>query len=359
MRFRLKIAGALAVGLVAAAPVSASLNPQHAGLQVALRAQGLYLGPIDAIIGPKTVAAVRAFQRAHRLHVTGIADLNTRRELGPLGTPLFGSRTLARGKFGWDVAVLQFLLNKHGVSVPVNAYMDRPTVSGVRSYQRVMHLKADGVAGPATFAALGLQTAVPVRAVVPLSLRSYTVKPGDSLTAIARKHKTTLSKIARLNKLNPAKPLLIGVKLRIPGTSVKRTTTAVSATNAGTVRSALDHWAAHYGIDASLARALAWMESGYNNDVVSSVGAQGVMQLLPSTWDYVEAVLIKHPVSHDADGNVHVGLAYLNHLLHVFNGNERLALAGWYQGERAVRAHGTYKVSKVFVADVLALRQRM
>jgi LysM repeat protein len=358
MRFRLKLAGVLAAGLAAAAPVSAALNPQHAGLQVALRAQGLYLGPIDAIIGPKTVAAVRAFQHAHRLHVTGIADVRTRRELGPLGTPLFGSRTLARGKFGWDVAVLQFLLNKHGVSVPVNAYMDKPTLAGVRSYQRVMHLRADGVAGPATFAALGLQTAVPVRAVVPLSLRSYTVKPGDSLTAIARRHKTTLSKIAKANKLNPAKPLLIGVKLRIPATP-KRTTTAVSATNAGTVRGSLDRWAAHYGIDASLARALAWMESGYNNEVVSPVGAQGVMQLLPSTWDYVESVLIKHPVTHDADGNVHVGLAYLNHLLHAFNGNEHLALAAWYQGERAVRAVGPYKVSKVFVADVLALRQRM
>jgi LysM repeat protein len=358
MRFRLKLAGAFAVCLAIAAPVSASLNPQHAGLQVALRAQGLYLGPIDAIIGPKTVAAVRAFQRTHRLRVTGIADLQTRRELGPLGTPLFGSRTLARGKFGWDVAVLQFLLNKRGVTVPVNAYMDKPTVAGVRSYQRVMHLRADGVAGPATFAALGLQTAVPVRTPLAISLRSYVVKPGDSLTAIARKHKTTLSKIVKVNKLNPAKPLLIGVKLRIP-TTARPTSTAVSATNAGTVRSSLDRWAAHYGIDASLARALAWMESGYNNEVVSSVGAQGVMQLLPSTWDYVEKVLIKHQVAHDADGNVHVGLAYLNHLLHAFNGNEHLALAAWYQGERAVRAVGPYKVSKVFVADVLALRQRM
>ena len=55
---------------------------------------------------------MRTFQRAHGLRVTGIADLATRRELGPLGTPLFGSRTLARGKFGWDVAVLQFLLEQ-------------------------------------------------------------------------------------------------------------------------------------------------------------------------------------------------------------------------------------------------------
>ena len=73
MRFRLTMAGVLAAGLAAAAPAGAALNPQHAGLQVALRAQGLYLGPIDAIIGPKTVAAVRAFQRVHGLRVTGIA----------------------------------------------------------------------------------------------------------------------------------------------------------------------------------------------------------------------------------------------------------------------------------------------
>jgi hypothetical protein len=52
-------------------------------------------------------------------------------------------------------------------------------------------------------------------------------------------------------------------------------------------------------------------------------------------------------------------VAYLSHLLHVFHGDARLALAGWYQGERAVRKHGVYKVSKTFVTDVLALRQRM
>ena len=146
MRLRSALAGVLVAGLaaVAAAPASA-LNPQHAGLQVALRAQGLYLGPIDALVGPRTVAAVRAFQRSHRLRVTGIADVRTRRALGPLGTPLFGSRTLTRGTFGWDVSVLQFLLNHHGVRVPVNAYMDGPTVQGVRRYQRVEKRQSGGI----------------------------------------------------------------------------------------------------------------------------------------------------------------------------------------------------------------------
>jgi soluble lytic murein transglycosylase-like protein len=357
MRFRLVCAGALAAGLAAAAPVGAT-NPQHAGLQVALRAQGLYLGPIDAIIGPHTLAAVRTFQRTHGLPATGIADARTRRELGPLGRPLFGSRPLLRGRFGWDVAVLQFLLNHHGVRVPVNAYMDKPTVSGLRRYQHALHLTADGIAGPATFAALGLQTRVPVSVVRVAKLPRYVVKPGDSLTAIARRSGTTLSTLAQLNKLNPARPLLIGTHLRLPA-AVSSAPTAVSASNATEVRASIDKWAAYYAVDPSLARALAWMESGFNNSVVSSVGAQGVMQLLPSTWAYVENVLIGHPVQHGADGNVEVGLAYLHHLLAVFGGNEHLALAGWYQGERAVKKVGPYKVSKVFVADVLALRDRM
>ena len=350
MRFRLALAGALAAGLAAAAPVGA-LNPQHAGLQVALRAQGLYLGPIDALVGPHTVAAVRAFQRTHGLPVTGIADVRTRRALGPLGTPLFGSRTLRHGMFGWDVSVLQFLLAQHGIRVPVNAYFDGPTVRGLRRYQRELHVAADGIAGQATFTALGLQTRIPVRASRTATLKRYVVKPGDSLTLIAKKHGTTLSTLSRINKLDPKHVLLIGTKLRLPA--------SVSTTNVSNVRESLDKWSAHFGVDPRLARALAWMESGYNNSVVSSVGAQGVMQILPSTWDYVETVLVGHSIAHGPDGNVQVGVALLHHLLGAFAGNEHLALAAWYQGERSVRKIGPLKVSKVFVADVEALRARM
>ena len=352
MRFRLAIAGALAAGL--AAPTTASaLNPQHAGLQVALRAQGLYNGPIDAIVGPKTVAGIRAFQRTHGLRVTGIADIRMRRALGPFGTPLFGVRTISRGDFGWDVAVLQFLLVRHGIDVPVNGYVDGPTVRAIRRYQRQLHLATDGIAGRATFTALGLQSRIPVRATVRVSMQLYVVKPGDSLTAIARRSHTTLHKLAQLNGLNPTHYLLVGAKLRLPAS------VSVASTSATEVRASIDQWASHYGVDPSLARALAWMESGYQNDVVSSVGAQGIMQLMPATWSYVETVLIGHPVAHTADGNVEVGVALLHHLLDAFHGNEQLALAAWYQGEQSVKKVGVYKESKVFVADVEALKARM
>jgi len=323
---------ALAAGLAFAGSALAR-NPQAAGLQVALRAQGLYLGPIDAIVGPRTRAAVRVFQRTHGLPVTGIANARTRIAMGPLGRHLFGTRQLGRGSFGWDVAVLQFLLIRHGVNVPVNGYLDGPTLRGLRRFQRATRLSADGVGGPRTFAALrgSRATVKTIRTAARITPRThlYVVKAGDSLTTIAQGVGMSLAALARLNHIDPARVLLIGKRLRVPVRAAATAKPHVVEASAGplSVRASLDRWAAYYGIDPSLAHALAWMESGYNNSVVSSVGAQGVMQLLPTTWDYVETVLVGHAIPHDADGNVHAGLAYLHHLLSVFHGDEHLALA--------------------------------
>jgi hypothetical protein len=376
MRLRTFVVGAAAAALLVAAPTaSAGTNPQTAGLQVALRAQGLYRGAIDAIAGPATVAAVREFQQWEGLPVTGLADARTRAAMGPLGKPLFGARTLHRGDFGWDVAVLQFLLVRQGISVPVNAYFDAPTSHGVRLMQQKLHTRADGVVGPHTFAALVKRDPVPLARGVPVKAahpqkrahhRSraatsvHVVSSGESLSSIARHYGTTVAKLAKLNHLNPTRFLLIGARLRVP--HVKHVTavrTAVRTQSVTSVRWMLDHWAAHYGVSVHLVRALAWMESGYNNHLVSSVGARGIMQLLPTTFRFAETSLIGHHVTHNASGNVRAGVAYLAHLLHDFHGNKRLALAGWYQGELAVRSHGLYKVSKTFVKDVLSLSKRM
>lgn len=360
----------LAVLVVAAASAPTALasagNPQIAGLQVALRAQGLYRGPIDAIAGRHTVAAVRAFQRIHGLPVTGIADARTRRQLGPLGRPLFGARTLRRGDFGWDVAVLQFLLVRQGIDVPVNAYYDGPTLHGVRRLQQRLHLRRDGVVGPHTLAALVRREPVPLARPLVTSRkvvrrpRVHVVRRGESLWGIAHRYHTTIQRLERLNHLSSSSVLLVGERLRIPARQqVAVVRTADRTGSVGPVRALLDRWAARYGVSPHLVRALAWMESGYNNSLVSPAGARGIMQLLPSTWRYVEAVLIHHRVRDSAAGNVRVGVALLHHLLRVFHGDEHLALAAWYQGERAVRRHGVYAVSRRFVADVLALSHRM
>ena len=341
--------------LGSAAARAATVNPQIAGLQVALRANGLYLGPIDGIAGPRTSAAVHAFQRKKGLPV-GVANLRTRLALGPLGRPLFGSRTLKAGDFGWDVAVLQFLLTRRGVySGALDGYFGKETAAGLRRYQREMRLTADAVVGPRTLSVIVRHDRVPVRTHTASPSTVYVVRPGDNLTQIARRFGTTVNALARSNHIDAARPIVIGQHLRVPA----RPAAPALVAQQGDVRSILDAWSGRLGVDPHLVRALAWMESGYQTRLVSSSGAVGVLQTLPSTRDYVETVLLGHRVARTVDGDVQVGVTYLRHLLTVFGGDERLALAGWYQGERAVRNHGLYKVTAPFVADVLALKQRM
>ena len=55
-------------------------------------------------------------------------------------------------------------------------------------------------------------------------------------------------------------------------------------------------------------------------------------------------------------GNVRAGVRYLRWQLDEFGGDRRLALAGWYQGARAVRERGLYNETKEFVRDPRALR---
>jgi LysM repeat protein len=278
-----------------------------------------------------------------------------RAALGPLGRPLFGTRTLNRADFGWDVSVLQFLLTRRGVySGALDGYMGKETIAALKRYQRAMHLRADAVVGPRTLSAIVRRDAVPVRTqTVVTKISVHVVRVGDTLTELAARFHTTIAALAAANHINPAKPIVIGQRLRMPSAAPALTPQRVD------VRGMLNQWSAHLGVDAHLVRALAWMESGFQTEIVSSAGARGVLQTLPTTRTYVETVLAGRKIPSSVDGDIEVGILYLKHLLQVFGGNERLALAGWYQGELAVQKHGLYKVTKPFVANVLALRNRM
>jgi soluble lytic murein transglycosylase-like protein len=124
------------------------------------------------------------------------------------------------------------------------------------------------------------------------------------------------------------------------------------------VRSHIDRWAAHFGVPVTLARALAWQESGFQTNITSPVGAWGPMQVMPATWSFVESVLLGRQVPKTGEGGVEVGMALLAHLLKRFHGDRRLAIAAWYQGEKAVRERGLFEDTKTFVANVLALSGR-
>ena len=184
---------------------------------------------------------------------------------------------------------------------------------------------------------------------------SYVVRPGDTLTAIATRAGVRTETLARANGMHLEDTLFAGASLRLPSAMFAASTGGPAP---ATVPAGIDFWAAHYGVDARLVRALAWQESGFQHRVVSSAGALGVMQVMPDTWEFVEQVLIGHAVPHTADGNIRVGVAFLHHLLREF-GDERLALAAYYQGAGSVRQRGPIPETEAYVRNVLALRSRM
>jgi LysM repeat protein len=352
-------ASAVAVAIALAFPGAASAitNPQIPGLQVALRAHGFYGGAIDGVAGPLTARGIRAFQRSHGLRADGLAGPRTRRALGRLGRPFFGRRDLVRGEIGWDVSVLQFLLARHGFAPPrMNGNFGDGTRRAVIRFQRHVGLVPDGIVGRATRGALLGKRRPAAAAAAKRRTRRYVVRPGDTLTAIATRYRSTVHAIARTNRIDASGLLLIGTRLRVPAVALPEPS---AGARSWLVRASIDHWSSHYGVDPHLARGLAWMESGYQSNLTSAAGAWGVMQVTPATWDYVEQVLVGAPIPRTADGNVRVGIAYLAHILREFNGDERLSLAAWYQGPASVRQRGLLHESKAFVADVLALKTRM
>ena len=192
----------------------------------------------------------------------------------------------------------------------------------------------------------------PSTASATMSSQSYTVRAGDSLSSIAVRYGVSLGELADLNHMAMSDVLLVGRTLALPANTL-------GSFSRSSVRGSIAYWANHYGVDVHLATALAWMESGFNNDMVSPADAVGVMQITPDTWNYVEQVLLLgSSVPHDADGNVRIGVAYLHHLLHVYGGDERSALAAYYQGARALDSAGFLPGTKLYVDDILALKAR-
>jgi len=93
--------------------------------------------------------------------------------------------------------------------------------------------------------------------------------------------------------------------------------------------------AAMNGLDPCLILSLMRAESSFNRNAVSVKGASGLMQLMPETATRFGVKNIFDPRE-----NVLGGTKYLRWLLDRFNGDVRLALAGYNAGEGAVEFYG-------------------
>ncbi|MDQ6777022.1 MAG: LysM peptidoglycan-binding domain-containing protein [Actinomycetota bacterium] len=204
---------------------------------------------------------------------------------------------------------------------------------------------------------------------------AYVVQPGDTLTAIAERAGTTIASLATVNGLNPNGYLLIGAVLSLDGLSATGVTASVGSPGttgsvAGTGQppyptpervssSQVGSIAASEGVPGSLAAAIGWQESGFNNAEVSPTGATGVMQIEPGTWSWIQSNLAGGQLAPaSAHDNVLGGVLLLHQLLANTGGDPALAAAGYYQGLSSVRQSGMYASTQQYVNDVLALRSQ-
>jgi LysM repeat protein len=212
---------------------------------------------------------------------------------------------------------------------------------------------------------------------------SYLVVPGDTLTAIAARAGTTAAALAAANGLDLNGILLAGRAIHVPsGSTALPVSTSLSGGSAETQpvgasaqgdptsppyptperlsASQIASVAAANGVPPALADAIAWQESGFNNDLVSSADARGVMQILPGTWDWIQHTLTPSAPLAPASAveNVRGGVLLLRSLLNSTGGDSSTAAAGYYQGLPSVQQHGLYPSTQQYVQSVMALERR-
>jgi len=95
--------------------------------------------------------------------------------------------------------------------------------------------------------------------------------------------------------------------------------------------------AKEHKLDPALVHAVIAAESNYNPNALSNKGAVGLMQVMPDTGRRygVKEKELKQPAQ-----NIRTGAQYLADLIDMFDGDLKLALAGYNAGENAVLRHG-------------------
>lgn len=205
---------------------------------------------------------------------------------------------------------------------------------------------------------------------------AYRVQPGDTFSSLAAKAGVRPEQIAGVNGLDVNGFLVAGTTIKLPPASAPvqqeaqtgaapaeanppQTSDGPAAAPGRVTSGDIHRVAAENGVDGSLAAAIGWQESGFNNAMVSSANARGVMQVMPGTWDWVQRNLASRQLDpSSAEDNVHAGTLYLNHLLKETGGDPVTAAAGYYQGLSSVRKIGMLPETQQYVNNVMALRSR-
>ena len=220
------------------------------------------------------------------------------------------------------------------------------------------------------------------------SLVRYTVRRGDTATGLAVRYHAWTDELRAINHLGRHGHLYAGDRITIPVVvaaarkarrthashtrhrtshhSSHRTTHHSSSrrpwvhstASRATVRRVVVRAAHRYHVDSRLALAIAWQESGWQQRRVSSAGAVGVMQVLPSTARWLSEAYVGRRLNvHGLYDNVTAGVL----LLRVLDRQTTTyrTVGGYYQGLGSLLANGPHDSTKQYVSSVLHLRGRI
>ncbi|MGI8683893.1 MAG: lytic transglycosylase domain-containing protein [Acidimicrobiales bacterium] len=221
-------------------------------------------------------------------------------------------------------------------------------------------------------AAGGQAAAGPKRAADPPGTR--TLAEGDTLSGVAKSLGVSVGSLARANGIDDVHMVRAGVRLVVPAggatappaarpAPVKVAASLPERLKAQPDRLALmptfDAAAAEFGVPADLFKAMTWLESGWQNDKVSSTKAVGIGQLMPDTVAFVNGVLLKAKLDPKRpEHNIRMSARFLAYLLRQNKGDVSLALSSYYQGLASMRRQGPLPETERYVANVVALRRK-
>lgn len=232
----------------------------------------------------------------------------------------------------------------------------------------------------------------------------YTVRSGDTLSGIATRYRTTVAAIVKANRISVSAFIHPGQRLVVRGGPATKSTPAKAApakpaakptsaprkksvvtTPTATkypqavadsaarnrdllagmdvpsktqVKAMIVETARRHGVDAKLALAIAYQESGWNHRAVSPANAVGVMQVIPIGGQWASELVGRKLNLLDPQDNITAGVVMLRALGRSTSSME-MAIGAYYQGLYSVQTRGMYSETQRYVANVLALRERM